>query len=182
MDARPRSASHNPQRCPACAPRLCPPPAAPALPARRTGTEHAAPLSRIVLTHQPRQIRRCIQRAGEGGLEAPHSARRHHSVRDRVLSPGRGRPRTQPPNGGSAAEGGAQPEPEPELDGGARARARFRSAVRVVQATHRWQRQTKAAQSGQPWAKIVRLRALTNLCARPPATVSDAARCPRSRT
>ena len=113
-----------------------------------------------MLTHQPRQIRRCIQRAGEGGLEAPHSARRHHSIRDRVLSPGRGRPRTQPPDGEreSAGEAGAQPEPEPEpeLDGGARARARFRSAVRVVQATHRWQRQTKAAQSGQPWAKIVR--------------------------
>jgi hypothetical protein len=104
------------------------------------------------MSHHPRQLRRYIERGG-GRDDAPNSARRHRPA-------GTESARQDESVGGWMRENVAQPN-QPDRreasDGdSARARARFRSAVHVVQATHRWQRQTQDAQSGQPWPEMVR--------------------------
>ena len=57
-------------------------------------------------------------------------------------------------------------------DGSLTPRGRFRAAVHVIQATHRWQRQTQDARSGQPWPELVRYRdrhpCRLHLCRLPP--------------
>jgi hypothetical protein len=104
------------------------------------------------MTHNPRQLRRYIERGG-CREELPNSARRHRPAsletdrQEEAVGGWLSGDVTRPSN---AAGGGAR---DPEA---ARARARFRSAVHVVQATHRWQRQTQDAQSGNPWADMVR--------------------------
>ena len=111
------------------------------------------------MTHQPRQLRRFIERGGSV-VEPPNSARRHRPTAvslGRSLSPEGvggwvGGEVTRTSLVVERAGGGRRPETEESL----RARQRFRSAVHVVQATHRWQRQTQDAQGGRPWAETVR--------------------------
>lgn len=104
------------------------------------------------MSHHPRQLRRYIERGG-GREDPPTSARRH---RPAAAEPDR----QDEPVGGWMHEVVDQPNQPVHREGSdgdsARARARFRSAVHVVQATHRWQRQTQDAQSGQPWPEMVR--------------------------
>ena len=108
------------------------------------------------MTHQPRQLRRFIERGGSV-VEAPNSARRHRPTgndpegteEDAVGGWVGGGVARSPSRGAGMAGGGPRRE---ETEESIRARQRFRSAVHVVQATHRWRRQTQDAQSGRPWA------------------------------